>query len=109
MQTWLITTTPKTVNLAPATVLEEVLQNVYTILTTVRYSVPLERGFGLDGELIDLPIPVAQAKMSASILQQIAKYEPRCKVVRISYVNQSEGDTADGILRPVLEVAIIGS
>ena len=102
MQTWLITTTPKTVNLAPASVLEEVLQNVYTILTTVRYSVPLERGFGLDGELIDLPIPVAQAKMSASILQQIAKYEPRCKVVRISYVNQDETDSIGGGNRWIL-------
>lgn len=109
MQTWLITTTPTAVNLAPANVLEEVLQNVHTILTTVRYSVPLERGFGIDGELLDLPLPVTQAKLSASILQQIAKYEPRCKVVRISYVNQDETDTADGILRPVLEVAIIGS
>ena len=39
----------QTIDLAPATKIEEILQNVRTILGTVKFSVPLDREFGIPG------------------------------------------------------------
>ena len=49
------------VNLAPESTLEEILQNVAVIISTPKFSVPLERGLGLSQRFIDKPIPAAQS------------------------------------------------
>ena len=41
------------VNLAPESTLEEILQNVAVIISTPKFSVPLERGLGLSQRFID--------------------------------------------------------
>ena len=43
---FVVTTDAKTIDFAPATKIEEILQNVRTILGTVKFSVPLDREFG---------------------------------------------------------------
>ena len=43
---------------------EEIHQNLRTILTTARGSVPLDRNFGIDMSVIDLPIPLYKAKLT---------------------------------------------
>ena len=42
------------INFAPATIAEEVMQNVRMIISTVKYSVPMDREFGIDGAVIPL-------------------------------------------------------
>ena len=74
-----------TVNFAPSTVAEEIIQNVKTICTTPKYSVPLDREFGIDGTALDRPTPKAMALIRAELAQAIRKYEPRCKVKRIDF------------------------
>ena len=76
---------PAEIDLAPATEAAEILQNVRTILSTVRYSVPLDRGFGIDGSVVDLPILEAQAKMSNEIITALKRYEPRVSVSDMSF------------------------
>ncbi len=88
------------VNFAPATEDEEIIQNVKTILATPVYSVPLDRAFGLDAELVDLPIPVVKAKLSAKIVPTIQKFEPRVEVTRVSFT----GDAIAGRLQPTVRV-----
>ncbi len=90
------------INFSPATVEEEVLQNVRTILTTVKYSVPLDREFGLSATMLDDPMPIAQAKLSAEIVGAIRRWEPRARVVEVKY----EGDGMDGVLRPKVRLEI---
>jgi len=90
------------INFSPATIEEEVLQNVKTILTTVKYSVPLDREFGISATMLDDPMPVAQAKLSAEIVGAIRRWEPRARVVEVKY----EGDGMDGILRPKVRLEI---
>lgn len=92
---------PAEVNFAPATELEEVVQNLRTILSTAVGTVPLDRDFGVPVDLIDQPMPVAQAKLTAQIVKAVHKYEPRATVKRVTYT----GD-ADGRLVPKLEVEI---
>ncbi len=89
------------IDFAPSTVVEEVIQNVRTILTTIKYSVPLDREFGIHGAVIDLPVNVAKAKMTNEIFQGIRHYEPRAVIESISF----EGEQT-GRLIPTVEVSI---
>ena len=51
----------------PASELEEIIQNVKTILTTTEGEVFLDRRFGIAGEFLDLPIPAIKTKLTARI------------------------------------------
>ena len=93
------------VNFCPATELEEVLQNVRTIITTRKGSVPMDREFGIDGDIQDLPIGVAQAKLSAEIVEAVNRFEPRARVKQVIY----DGNEQDGLLRAKVRVAINGT
>lgn len=90
------------IDLAPKGVAAEVLQNIQTILTTAKYSVPLDRGFGLDFKFVDQPIPVVQATLSSDIVGAIRRYEPRAEVVSVTF----SGDGESGILVPKVQVRI---
>ena len=85
-----------------ATGVDEVLQNVRTILATKKHSVPLDREFGLDYSLLDRPLPRAQTAMRVEIIEAIRKYEPRAKVTRIDF----DGTAIDGYLAPKVTVSI---
>ncbi len=88
-----------------ATGLKEIIQNVQTILTTVKWSVPLDRDFGLDADLLDKPLPVAQAKLTGQVVAAIETYEPRAKVVVVSFVSDADG-ASDGRLIPKVRLKI---
>jgi phage baseplate assembly protein W len=92
------------ITLAPATLIEEVLQNISMILSTPKYSVPLDRNFGLSARFLDKPTPVAEARIIAEIIDAIEEYEPRAEIVNITF----ERDESIGKLVPRLEVEING-
>nr|WP_278430010.1 GPW/gp25 family protein [Brevibacillus laterosporus] len=84
-----------------ATGKEEILQNVYTILTTPRGSVPLDREFGIDTSILDDPTPVAKARATAEIFEKVNKYEPRVSITKVSFTEKE-----DGVLIPVVKLAV---
>lgn len=90
------------IDFSPDTELKEILQNVRCILTTMRYSVPLDRGFGIDGKIVDMPMDYAQARLIAEIIESVHKYEPRARVTRVSFA----GSVEDGKLIPRVKVVI---
>lgn len=90
-----------TVNFAPTSEAEEILQNVRTIISTPKFSVPLDREFGIDCSVLDRPMPVAQAQLASDIITAIREYEPRASVTGITYEA-----TDDGNLRPKVQVTI---
>lgn len=94
--------TPQEINFYPETELLEIIQNVRTIMTTTIYSVPLDRKFGLNPDMLDLPLPLAQARLSAEIVGAVEKFEPRVEVTQVSF----DGDGMDGILRPSVSLRI---
>lgn len=98
-----VTATLDGISFHPASTLEEILQNVRTIVSTAKYSVPLDRNFGVTATMLDSPMPTAQAKLNVEIIATIQRYEPRVRVTDVSY----EGDGMDGILRPKVKVKII--
>lgn len=99
---YLLTANQKTaIDFAPKTTTEEVLQNVRTIISTIKYEIPLDRGFGIDGDVIDMPMQQAQAKLTQEIFRAVRQYEPRAIIESISF----SGDEP-GRLTPKLEVSI---
>jgi phage baseplate assembly protein W len=99
---YLITANDKpSIDFSPENVVAEVIQNVRTILSTIKYEIPLDRQFGMDGSVIDMPIQQAQAKWSAEIFSQVKQYEPRAIIESISFEGSIEGK-----LVPTVEVRI---
>lgn len=96
----------KEINLAPETVEEEILQNIIMILSTPRFSVPLDREFGLSQRFVDKPIPIAKTIGVAEVLDAIEKYEPRVEVLEVTFKEGPE-DGMHGKLIPQVEVKII--
>ena len=96
-----VTATLGEIDFAPANVVVEIVQNVRTIFSTARYSVPLDRLFGVDASMLDRPTPKAMAALQAEIVGAIHRYEPRCRVTRVSF----DGDL-DGRLVPKVRIRI---
>lgn len=92
----------KRVNFKPATVVDEVLQNVATILATVVYSVPYDRELGITADYLDQPIPISKARTVADVARALRRFEPRCKFEAMTW----NGDAADGITKPIVKVSI---
>lgn len=90
------------VNFAPATTTEEIFQNVRTILATPVYSVPLDRAFGVNATMLDLPMPVSQAKLAAEIVQAIQQFESRVEVTKVLF----SGDAQAGKLQPTVRLRL---
>ena len=94
MELDILTSDFREINFSPDTVIEEVAQNVRTICSTPKYSVPMDRLFGIDGEMLDKPTPKAMAALQAEIIQAIRKYEPRCQVKKVSFEADINGKLA---------------
>lgn len=71
--------------------IEEILQNVNTILTTLEGSVPFDRDFGLSAELLDLPINEAESLYVVEVVTKVRKYEPRVAVEHVNFRGDAEG------------------
>ena len=93
------------VDFMPKTELEEIAQNVKTIISTVKGQVFLDRGFGVSAELLDHPVPLVQNKLTAQIVEAVNKFEPRAKVTDVLY----GGGVVDGELDITVRLKIIKS
>lgn len=93
------------INFAPTTVVEEVLQNVRTICSTIVGSVPLDRDFGVSMDMLDQPINLSQILFQSAVIQALAKYEPRAKLVSVDFSTDGD-DICQGITKPKLIVEI---
>lgn len=88
-----------------ATGAAEIIQNVKTILATVRGTVPLDRDFGVSGEWLDKPLPVARALYMADVVDEVERQEPRVNVVSVRFDDDTAG-AMDGKLSPVIRIKI---
>lgn len=90
--TYEVTNSKSEINFAPSTELEEIIQNVRTILTTIQGSVPLYREFGISAETLDKPLQIAQAQITAELARQIANFEPRCNLKKVFVEGDLSGE-----------------
>lgn len=89
------------IDFAPASEAAEILQNLRTIITTTKSSVPLDRDFGFAAEMLDKPMNVAQVQLQSEIIMAIKTYEPRVTVTGITITG-----TDSGVLIPKVQVMI---
>lgn len=85
-----------------ATGVQEILQNVAMIISSVTYSCPMDREFALDATMLDRPLPVAQTILRSRIVAAVKKYEPRATITKVTF----SGSASDGVLRPKVMVRI---
>lgn len=85
-----------------ATGVEEVIQNVAFIMATEIMSCPLDREFGWDMTVIDTPINIAKARITANLTEAIHKFEPRAIIEAIEVT----GDGLIGSLKPKVKVSV---
>jgi phage baseplate assembly protein W len=101
----LVTTLSKDVVIVPKDEYEEIAQNVRMILTTPKGSVPLDRSFGLDFKVLDQPTSRAQALLSAEIITQVSKYEPRANVSKVDWEHFPD-EAGDGHIIPRVSLRV---
>ena len=87
-----VTTSAKDLKIIPATEVEEIAQNVLMIITTPKFTAPLDRGFGISAAMLDAPISASQAKTAAEIA--VKEFEPRAQITNVFF----DGDFANGKL-----------
>jgi phage baseplate assembly protein W len=75
-----------------ATGVNEVVQNVFTLLNTFMYEVAYDRTMGLPGELADLPVDEAVPATIARIYSLIEEFEPRAEVISVNFLEVSAED-----------------
>lgn len=75
----------------PQTELEEIIQNVKTILSTPKGTVPLMRDFGVSWNIIDTLTPELEMKIKEEVFTQVERWEKRAKVKTISVEPSQEG------------------
>ncbi|GMO52747.1 MAG: hypothetical protein Pg6C_18580 [Treponemataceae bacterium] len=80
----------------------EIMQNVRTVLTTRRGTVPLDRDFGISFEFLDSPINATRAKAEQEIFMQLKKYEPRAILKQIEWIT----DAISGQISPAVKVGV---
>jgi phage baseplate assembly protein W len=92
------------ITLNEADTVASVLQNIAIILAARQQSVPLYRDFGLPMRFLDKPANVARTIMVAEIEDAIRTYEPRARVVNITF---AADENIPGKLAPTVEVMIV--
>ena len=92
------------ISLAPRTLIEEILQNVAMIISTLKNTAPLYRDFGISATFLDKPGVAAEALLIAEIFDAVEMYEPRAEIISVSFT----WNEYTGKLIPRLEVGIHG-
>lgn len=98
-----VTTSASELKIIPTTELEEIAQNILMIITTQKFTAPLDRGFGLSTTQIDEPISAGQAKIAAEIVAAVKEFEPRAQITNVFF----DGNFANGELNIRVQFKII--
>ena len=83
--------TPSGIVFAPVNETQEILQNVLTICLTQKYTVPLDRMLGVEGEALDEAVSRVRAKYKREVVEAVKKYEPRARVSAIDFSTDLNG------------------
>lgn len=82
--------------------INRIAQNVFNLISTIKYEVAYDRTLGLDGSFIDAPLPVAIAQLTAQIYDIVAEREPRATVKSVDF--KSIDDTGNLQFEVVVDI-----
>ena len=69
----------------------------------MKYSVPMDRDFGLEVKALDEPVSQVKALYTSEIVQAVRKYEPRARIKRVDFDGSIDGKVYPKILVKILE------
>lgn len=96
------------IKIIPASEVQEILQNCQTILLTEKYSVPLDRPFGVDGRIVDAPINQT-SRITAQVATAIRTYEPRARLKKINFSGEpNNGHVISSVVVEIVEKNLRG-
>ncbi|HBV0494753.1 TPA: hypothetical protein L4Y59_003706 [Escherichia coli] len=101
--TFTISSPSYSIDWSPKAVVEEVLQNVSTIINTQIGTVPYARKLGVNSSLVDSPSPIFIATATREIIQKISEFEPRAIIHSVTF---ERTDVSDGFIRPKLVIGV---
>ncbi len=96
------------IKIVPSNIIEEVIQNVQCILSSMQGTCPMYREFGVNNRALDRPYPIAKSIIINDIYDAIQEFEPRADIKNISF-KENENNILLGRLNPVVEIEIRGS
>lgn len=70
---------------------DEIMRNSRVILTTFEGTVPFDRSFGINPDIIDLPTNEAQDLYTVECVTKLRLFEPRVTVQDISFRSDTNG------------------
>lgn len=73
-----------------------IYENLKILFSTPVGSVVLDRNFGIDWSVMDMPLQKAKALLTIEYIEKVKRYEPRVKVTQVSF----EVSSIEGILKP---------
>lgn len=100
---YLISTKGGEITLGERDTVASALQNGTMILRTPKGSVPQYRDFGISFDMVDRPLPAAKVLLYRAIKEALEQYEPRLKVVGVTFEMDEEDP---GHLIPIVEVEV---
>jgi phage baseplate assembly protein W len=84
-------------------------QQLFVLLDTQQGSVPLDRDFGINWNLVDTPVNALLPLYVAEVSKKIERYIPALRVLSTHFPAADAGtldDAAQGITMPILELEI---
>ena len=90
------------IKIIPSSEIEEILQSVLMILLTEKYTVPMDREFGVDARFIDAPVN-RQSQLTAAVAQAIRTFEPRARLKKVNF----GGDMVAGQIISSVSIEIV--
>lgn len=93
----------RTINFAPNSIVDEVVQNVENIASLMKGEVPYQRDIGLDTNIIDQPTSKAMMLFQIDLTEQLKKFEPRARVDGFDW---EQSDFMNGYLKVKVTIFI---
>lgn len=90
------------IDFEPESEIAEIMQNLRTIITTKKGSVPLDRDFGLSFDWIDKPYDISRNQFMVEVIEQCEKYEPRAIIRSITFDDDTISDVMAGDMHPCI-------
>lgn len=75
-----------------------------TLYATPAGTVALDRDFGLNWNMVDMPMETAKSVLTVEIIEKTARYESRVEVTKVTYT-----ETIDGKLYPKVVIRYVGN
>ncbi|WNF36400.1 hypothetical protein RJD24_18560 [Bacillaceae bacterium IKA-2] len=84
---------------------QEIIQNLKLIYTTPAGTVPFDRDFGINWDILDQPLNIAKGHLIVEYAEKTRKYEPRASVREVYFLVHA----MDGSLIPRVVIDFVGA